>query len=91
MSSTKVVRVPGEVHEEAVQLAALRRQQPGQLLAEAWRDYMEKHREQFAADLEQAAKVLRDGTLQSTSAFASRNVQARAKAAVERMETRTEA
>ena len=82
--STKVMRVPDQVHEEAVQLAALRRQQPAQLLAEAWAQYMEKNREQFAADFEKAAQLLRDGTVDGLAAFASRNADARAKAMAER-------
>lgn len=88
--STKVIRVPDNVHEEAVRLAALRRQQPGHLLAEAWREYMEKNRAQFAADLERAAKHLRDGTLESLADFASRNADARAQAAAQRMASRSE-
>lgn len=83
--STKVIRVPGDVHEEAVQLAALRRQQPGNLLAEAWREYMEKNREEFAADLERAATLLRDGTLDGLANFASRNAEARGHASAERL------
>ena len=83
--STRVIRVPGDVHEEAVQLAALRQQQPGQLLAEAWRDYIEKNREDFAADLERAAKHLRDGTLEDLANFASRNARARGHASAQRL------
>ena len=36
--STSVVRVPKDVHQEAARVAALRGQQPGNLLAEAWRE-----------------------------------------------------
>ena len=84
MARTAVVRVPSQVHQEAVQLAALRRQQPSELLAAAWTEYIEAHRDEFAADLEQAARLLRDGSLEELSAFASRNADARAHAAAER-------
>ncbi len=61
MSSTPV-RVPDEVHAQATRLAALRGQQPGQFLADAWEEYLANHREDFATDLEQAARIVRDGT-----------------------------
>lgn len=82
--STKVMRVPTAVQQEAVQIAALRRQQPAQVLAEAWNEYMQTHREQFAADLEKAATLMRDGNLEDLAAFASRNVEARARASAQR-------
>lgn len=82
--STAVVRVPTEVHQEASKVAALRGQQAGQLLAEAWAEYFAKNREQFAADLEHAAQLLRNGTLDDLAAFTSRHVDDRAKAAAAR-------
>jgi hypothetical protein len=84
MSKTRVMRVPAEMHQEAVQLAALRRQQPGAMLAAAWAEYMENHRDEFANDLEQAAQLLRDGTLDQLADFASRDADARAQAAADR-------
>lgn len=83
--STRVLRVPATVHNEATEIAALRRAQPGQLVAEAWREYMENHREEFAADLEKTAKLLRDGTMDQLAAFVSRNAADRAAKAVERL------
>ena len=50
-TSTRVVRVPEDTHNEATQVAALRQVQAGELLADAWREYMENHREEFAKDL----------------------------------------
>lgn len=87
-TSTRVLRVPEETHNEATQIAALRGSQPGQLLAEAWREYMENHRKEFAADLEQVAKLLRDGTLEQLAEFTSRNADARAAKAVERLNSK---
>jgi len=76
-----VIRVPDHVHLESKSIAAVRGQQQGQLLAEAWREYLASHREEFAKDLETAATLLRDGTLDDLAAFASRNVGERARAA----------
>lgn len=82
---SRVLRVPEQVHNEATQIAKLRHSQPGHLVAEAWREYIANHREEFAADLEKAAKLLRDGTLEKFAEFTSRNADARAADAVERL------
>lgn len=82
---SRVLRVPEHVHNEATQIAKLRHSQPGHLVAEAWREYIANHREEFAADLETTAKLLRDGTLERLAEFTSRNAGARAAAAVERL------
>jgi hypothetical protein len=76
--NSSVVRVPNDIHQQAKQVAALRGQQPGEVLAEAWRKYMTENREQFAADLEEAARLLRDGSTEDLAAFTSRNARSRA-------------
>jgi len=87
-TSTRVVRVPEDTHNEATQVASLRQVQAGELLADAWREYMENHREEFAKDLEKTAKLLRDGTLEKLAEFTSRNADARAANAVERLNSK---
>jgi hypothetical protein len=79
--SSGVVRVPERVLLESKRIAALRGQQPGDMLAAAWREYLETHREEFAAELEESARLLRDGTLEELAAFVSRNADERADAA----------
>jgi hypothetical protein len=80
------MRVPTAVQQEAVQIAKLRNQQPADLLAEAWREYITNHREEFAADLEHAAQIMRNGTAEELANFASRNVKTRAAAAAARLQ-----
>lgn len=80
---SSVVRVPKDVHAETKRIAALRGVQPGDVIAAAWREYLERHRAELAAELEEAARILRDGTLDDLAAFTSRNVGARAEAAAE--------
>ncbi len=82
---TRVLRVPEQVHSQATQIAALRNSQPGHLVADAWREYIENHRDEFAADLETTAKLLRNGTLEQLTEFTSRNADARAAGTVERL------
>ena len=82
---TTVVRIPTDIHAEAKHVAALHGKQPGEVLAEAWREYLANHREQFAGDLEEAARLLRNGTLEDLASFASRNAGSRAEAAAARI------
>ncbi len=85
---TRVLRVPEQVHSQATQIAAMRQSQPGHLVAAAWHEYIENHRDEFAADLEKTAKLLRDGTLEQLATFTSRNADARAAQAVERLQAK---
>jgi acyl-CoA reductase-like NAD-dependent aldehyde dehydrogenase len=84
---TSVMRVPSDVGLEAKKLAAIQNTQPGELIARAWREYVTNHRDEFVADLEEAARLLRDGSLDDMTAFASRNARARAEEAAERART----
>lgn len=80
-TQTTVARIPEHVHLEAKRLAAIRGQQPGEVLTAAWNEYLENHRDEFAADLEQAAAVMRDGTVHDLADFLGRDRSARAEAA----------
>jgi predicted transcriptional regulator len=79
MSTT--VRVPEEVNEAIKRIAAVQGRSPGDLIAEAWNDYLQKHREQFAADFQEAAALIREGDTEGLARLASRSVAARAEAA----------
>jgi hypothetical protein len=68
--STTVIRIPTEVHEQASRLAALCGEQPGALLARAWSEYLISHRDHFAADLEEAARLMRSADVDQLVAFA---------------------
>lgn len=80
MATTTNMRVPADVHTEATKIAALRGQTPGDLLAEAWKEFFAKHREHFAKDLEEAATIVRRGTTDELTAFVARGAEERAKA-----------
>lgn len=69
-SHTAVLRVPAEVHEQVSRVSDLVKQTPGELLAAAWAEYIERHRDDFAHDLEEAARLLRNGTLEDLVDFA---------------------
>ena len=80
---TVVVRLPEELYESAKRFAALQGRQPSDVLADAWGQYLEANREQLAADLEQAAQMLRAGETDALAEFASRSARARAEAAAD--------
>jgi len=73
-----VVRLPEDVYESARRIAALQGRQASELIGEAWGQYLEVHREQFAADFEQAAQLLRQGDTKGMTELAGRSVDARA-------------
>lgn len=80
MATTTNMRVPTDVHIEATKIAALRGQTPGDLVAEAWKEFFAKHREHFASDLEEAATIVRRGTTDELTAFVAKGANERAKA-----------
>jgi prephenate dehydrogenase len=81
---SSVVRIPTDVHREVKKLAELQSTQPGEVLALAWREYVSNHREEFAAELEEVARLLREGDVEDLAAFASRTASVRAEAAAAR-------
>jgi hypothetical protein len=70
MSTTTPIRVPTDVHQQVNRLAKLCGDQPAELLAAAWHEYVERHRDDFASDLETAAALVRNGTLDELVEFA---------------------
>jgi hypothetical protein len=75
------MRVPENVPQEAATLAALQGRLPAELVGEAWAEYVENHKQSFARDLEEAARLMRDGSVEDVVKFASRSNPARAAAA----------
>lgn len=69
MSPTTTVRVPVELQEQVTRFSELVPETPGELLTAAWAEYVERHRDDFAADLQQAAELVRNGTLEDLVAF----------------------
>lgn len=84
MAST-TVRVSIDLHEQTRQIAALRGETPGDLLAKAWDEYMEKHREDFALELEAAARLIRDGSREELVQYVNRNNREKARRASARL------
>ena len=83
-----VVRVPDNVLKGAKQIAGIRGCQPGDVLAEAWAEYFENHQAEFASELEEAARLLRTGTLDDLAEFLGRDNQTRAEEAAARLRSK---
>jgi hypothetical protein len=83
MASTTTVRISKDVSSEVAQVAALVGQSSGDLLATAWKEFLARHKDAFAKDMEEAAKIIRAGTTKDLAAFISRDVSTRAKVAAE--------
>lgn len=85
---TAPVRVHQETHEQTKKMAALVGRSPGELLDEAWEEYMAKHRAEFAVELETAAELVRNGSRQELVDFANRNNADKAKRASARIRSK---
>jgi predicted transcriptional regulator len=83
MASTTTVRISKELSKEVAQIAALRGQTSGDLLAKAWKEFLTKNKDAFAKDMEEAAQIIRTGTTTDLAAFLSQDVAAQAEAAAE--------
>lgn len=79
MSTT--VRVPEDLLEDVRRVGALQGRAPGELLADAWRDFVDRHRDEIAADFEQAAALIRSGDSAGLAQHVGRNRRDRAEAA----------
>ncbi len=60
-AKTMPTRIPEETSLSVRQVAALKGATPGDLLRDAWNEYLENHRSEFASNLELAAQMMRAG------------------------------
>lgn len=85
MAATTNVRIPSDVHAQTTKIAALLGETPGSLLAKAWDEYFSHNRENFAAELEIAATIVRKGKTEDLAEFVAHGAEERANAAVDRI------
>ena len=67
-----VTRLPADIHASARAIAAMRGCTPGEVIAQAWREFVERHGDEFAADFERAAALIREGDSEGLAAHANR-------------------
>ncbi len=85
MSTT--VRIPQEIDAPVKAIAAMQGRVVGEVLADAWREYFEKHRQEFAAEFERAAEVVRAGDTDAVASLMNRFNDDLAAAAAEQART----
>lgn len=83
MSMSAVTRLPADIHASAKAIAAMQGRTTGDVIAEAWREYVERHANEFAADFERAAALIREGDTEGLAAHANRFATAEIDAALE--------
>jgi hypothetical protein len=79
--STVVVRIEESVLADVKALATMRGYTPGEMLTQAWLEYVERHRKEIAADFEHIAELFRTGDREGLLEFTRRMRVARARAA----------
>lgn len=85
MSTT--VRIPEEIDAPIKAIAAMQGRVAGEVLADAWREYIENHREEFAAEFERAAHAVRTGDADAMASLMNRSNAERAAAAAHHART----
>ena len=83
--ATTTARISERTSLESRRIAALQGVSQSEVLDQAWADFLASNRDQFAKDLEEAAKIVRDGTTEELAAFIGRDSERDAVAAAERM------
>jgi len=87
MAQTVVTRLPADIKNEAKVVGAMQGATPGEMLALAWREYIENHRDELALDFEVATKMVRNGDVEGMAGFLGRDNEARAAAMAESART----
>lgn len=73
-----VVRIPDEIDAPVKAIAAMQGRVPGDVLADAWREYFENHRKEFAAEFARAAEVVKSGDIEALAGLMNRSNKERA-------------
>lgn len=81
MATTAPVRIPEEVLAHVQQIAALRGSKPGDLLSQAWDEFLANHRDEIAASFDEVAAMLRSGDTKGLMERSKESRQIRAAAA----------
>lgn len=80
MASTVPVRVPADTYAYVKAVGGMTQRSPGTLLAEAWQEYIERHREEFERDFAMIGQLIREGNTEGLVAFMEQGAEAEAAA-----------
>jgi hypothetical protein len=79
--STTAVRIQEELLTDVKRIAAIRGETPGKLLAQAWVEFIERHRAEIAEQFGEVARMFRDGDSEGLAELSKQTRRARAEAA----------
>jgi len=74
MATTAPVRIPEDMLTEVKQIAAMRGSTPGDALAQAWAEFIERHRGELSEQFDEVGRLLRE---RDTTAFLERTRSSR--------------
>ncbi len=80
--STVAVRISEDIHADVKAVAAMRGKTPGAMLAQAWIDFTERHRDELSADFDAVARMFREGDRKGLAELSRQTRRGRAEAAV---------
>jgi hypothetical protein len=77
--------VPEDVRAGVRMLAAMQGSEPGELLLQAWQEFIARHQDVLAAESEQVREMLRKGDVEGLTSYANRYARERAEEASSRL------
>jgi predicted transcriptional regulator len=79
--STVAVRIPDDIHADVKTVAAMRGKTPGTMLAQAWLEFTERHRDEISADFESVTRMFREGDREGLAELSRQTRRERAEVA----------
>jgi hypothetical protein len=83
-SSEEFLDLPADIRSDVRALAAMQGSEPGEILVRAWREFMDRHREELEVESEHVGQLMREGDTEGLATYANRYVQERAEEAASR-------
>ena len=78
LTGSTPVRIPADVCLQVRAIGSVTRRTPGSLLAEAWKEYFEAHREELERDFDTMRHLIREGDTDGLVAFMQKGSRAEA-------------
>ena len=71
--------LPADLRVDVKALAEMQGREPGQVLAEAWKDFIHKHAQELSKEHGEVAKMMREGDKKGVAEYTGRHAAARAR------------
>lgn len=77
-------KIPEDIRESVVKLAAMQGSKPADVLVRAWSEFLTRHREVLDTDSKEVGRMIREGDTAGLATYTGRHARERAKQAVSR-------